>query len=88
MYNCYISKEIPFTRTDTSGPSGAGKEKEDAGTLAGILRLFGLEQIDGGDVLLLLILLFLAREGDDLEMLITLGLALLMGGGKKDGQME
>lgn len=88
MYNRYITKQTPFTRADTSGPSRVGKEKEDAGALAGILRLFGLETIDSGDVLLLLILLFLAREGDDLEMLITLGLALLMGRGTKEDQME
>ena len=88
MYNRYIPNDIPFTRVETPGHRPFGGKKEDAGTLTGILRLFGLEQIDSGDVLLLLILLFLAREGDDLEMLITLGLALLMGLGKKDDQME
>ncbi len=88
MYNRYIPNDIPFTRVEPPGHGTSGGKKEDAGTLTGILRLFGIEQIDSGDVLLLLILLFLAREGDDLEVLITLGLALLMGVGKKDDQME
>ena len=88
MYNRYIPNDVPFTRVESSTHGPSGRKKEDAGTLTGILRLFGMEQIDSGDVLLLLILLFLAREGDDLEMLITLGLALLMGLGKKDDQME
>lgn len=84
MYNRYIPSDIPFARVESSGYSPSNEKKEDAGMLTGILRLFGVEQIDSGDVLLLLILLLLAREGDDLEMLITLGLALLMGLGKKD----
>ena len=35
--------------------------------------------LDTGDVLLLLILLFLFLEGDDMELVITLGLLLLLG---------
>lgn len=88
MYNRYIPNNIPFTRVDPPVYGSSHAKKEDAGTLTGILRLLGLEQIDSGDVLLLLILLFLAREGDDLEILITLGLALLLGKSKKEDQME
>ncbi len=86
MYNRYVPKDTPFAPVEHPRPPG--REKTDAGTLAGILRGFGLEGIDSGDILLLLILLFLAREGDDLELLITLGLALLMGRGKQKDQME
>lgn len=88
MYNRYIPKDTPYAPVEHSRPSSYGEEKTDAGTLAGILRKLGLEQIDSGDILLLLILLFLAREGDDLELLITLGLALLMGRGKQEDQIE
>ncbi|MFR4559849.1 MAG: hypothetical protein ACLT5P_00595 [Flavonifractor plautii] len=38
-----------------------------------------LDGLDTGDVLLLLILLFLFLEGDDMELVITLGLLLLLG---------
>ena len=53
--------------------------------LKGVLRTFSLDGIDTGDILLVLIILFLYLEGDDLEMVITLGLMLLFGLGK-DGQ--
>ena len=36
-------------------------------------------KLDSGDLLLFLILLLLLKEGDDLEMIIALGLTLLMG---------
>lgn len=66
-----------------------GKEKN-AG-IAGILRALHLEELDSGDILLLLIILFLILEGDDLEMVITLGLMLLLSlgdAGKENGQKE
>lgn len=47
--------------------------------LAGLLKGLKLEELDTGDILLLLILLFLFLEGDDLELIITLGLLLLLG---------
>jgi len=46
--------------------------------LAGILKLLKLEELDTGDVLLLLIMLFLFLEGDDMELIITLGLILIL----------
>lgn len=59
-------------------PSGEG-----AG-LSGLLKLLHLESIDSGDVLLLLIMLYLLVEGDDLELVIALGLTLLMGLGENE----
>jgi len=54
------------------------------GGIGALLRSFGLEELDTGDVLLFLIILFLLSEGDELDLLITLGLSLLMGlGGEK-----
>jgi len=47
--------------------------------LSGFLKTLRLDKIDSGDVLLLLIMLYLLVEGDDLELVIALGLTLLMG---------
>ena len=57
-----------------------GSGQQAAKGLSGLLKGLKLDSLDAGDVLLLLILLFLALEGDDnLELLITLGLILLLG---------
>ena len=50
------------------------------------LTALKLEDIDPGDILLLLIILFLLVEGDDLELVIALGLVLLMGLGDREGE--
>ena len=55
-----------------------------SGLLAGegagrLLKAAGLSSVDKGDVLLLLIILFLLAEGDDLDLVIALGLVLLTG---------
>ena len=48
--------------------------------LDGVLKRFSLEKFDTGDILLVLIILFLYLEdGDNLELVITLGLLLLLG---------
>lgn len=48
--------------------------------LSGLLKNFHLEKLDSGDILLVLILLFLFLERDDnLELVITLGLLLVFG---------
>ena len=47
--------------------------------LSGVLKHFSLENFDTGDILLVLIILFLYLEGDNLELVITLGLMLLLG---------
>ncbi len=48
--------------------------------LGGVLKHFSLENFDTGDILLVLIILFLYLEdGDNLELVITLGLLLLLG---------
>lgn len=66
-----------------------GGEDKNAG-MAGILKSLHLEDLDSGDILLLLIILFLFLEGDNIELVITLGLMLLLGLGdeKKDDQKE
>ena len=47
--------------------------------LSGLLKSLHLDKIDSGDVLLLLIMLYLMKEGDDMELVIALGLTLIMG---------
>ena len=47
--------------------------------LEGVRKHFSLENFDTGDILLVLIILFLYLEGDNLELVITLGLMLLLG---------
>lgn len=65
----------------------SGKER---GGLTSLLKSLHLENIDTGDILLLLIILYLLVEGDDLELVIALGLVLIMGLGDrdKDGEKE
>lgn len=56
-----------------------GKEGGAGSGLSGLLKTLHLDNIDTGDILLLLIMLYLLVEGDDLELVIALGLTLLMG---------
>ena len=67
---------LPDFLTGREGTSllAAGKE-----SLSGLLKALHLENIDPGDILLLLIVLYLLVEGDDLELVIALGLVLLIG---------
>lgn len=59
------------------------------GGLSGLLKNFHLEKLDRGDILLILILLFLFLERDDnLELVITLGLLLAFGLFGKDEESE
>ena len=64
-------------------------EDKNAG-IAGILKALHLEELDSGDILLLLIILFVFLEGDNIELVITLGLMILMGLGeeRKEDQKE
>ena len=63
-------------------PPGAAdppKKGEKKGLLSGLFKGLKLEGLDAGDILLLLIILFLFLEGDDMELIITLGLLLILG---------
>lgn len=63
-----------------SSPKGSNPLEGITGKLGGLLKNFHLEELDSGDILLVLILLFLFLESDDnLELVITLGLLLLFG---------
>ena len=72
-----------------SPPKGAGLLEGITGRLGGLLKGVHLEKLDSGDILLVLILLFLFLESDDnLELVITLGLLLLFGLFGKEGSEE
>lgn len=66
---------------DGLGSLFSGKER---GGLSGLLKTLKLDDIDTGDILLLLIILYLLVEGDDLELVIALGLVLIMGFGDSE----
>lgn len=55
-------------------PHGGGKK----GILSGILEKLNLKDIDTGDLLLLVLIFLLFREGEDDELLIALGLLLIL----------
>ncbi len=48
------------------------------GLISGILEKLNLNNLDTGDLLLLVLLFLLFREGEDEELLIALGLLLIM----------
>ena len=81
MYNPYLSQSWE----DRMGPSQPLRTKapppsrEKAG-LGGLLKGLTFEEQDTGDVLLMLILLFLFLDDreENLELLITLGLMLIL----------
>ena len=54
----------------------------EGGGLSGLLKTLRLDSLDAGDILLLLIILYLLVEGDDLDLVIALGAVLLMGLGE------
>ena len=72
---------LPFSIASLLGGGTRG-----GGGLTGLLRSLKLDRLDSGDILLLLIVLLLLWEGDDLELVIALGLALIMGLGDEDGK--
>ena len=73
----------PPTNTQRPPPppqKGANPLDGIVGGLGGLLKHFHLEKLDSGDILLVLILIFLFLEREDnTEMVITLGLLLVFG---------
>ena len=92
MYNRYIPNGMSYTRIPEEDGPASRQDQEAAqrhteepadshvsASLSKLLNSLKLTGLDKGDILLLLILLFLFLEGDDLEIVITLGLLLLLG---------
>ena len=71
----------PFDRSALLFGGGEG------GGISALLKTLKLDSLDSGDILLLLIVLFLLVEGDDIELVIALGLVLIMGlNGEKENK--
>lgn len=87
MYNRYIPKGGSYTRVteedappfSPSAPQSEAAPQGKKSGLAGLLKGLKLDSLDSGDILLVLILLVLFLDGDDTELMITLGLLLLLG---------
>ena len=79
MYNPYLPQSRQFPEAGPPPPTADAAPREKKG-LRALLAGLKLEELDTGDVLLLLILLFLFLDDreDNLELLITLGLMLLL----------
>ena len=86
MYNRYIRNDmgqyerIPPPEGGAYGPPPPPPSGGDSrrGFLSGILSKLKLENIDTGDLLLLLIIFLLFKDGEDEELLIALGLLLIL----------
>ena len=81
MYNPYLKQS--WEDREGLSPAGGGASPAPSAEkkgLGGLLKALKLEDLDTGDVLLLLILLFLFLDDreDNLELLITLGLMLIL----------
>ena len=88
MYNRYSPNGTAYTRISEPEPAPPpppprrkDKAEKKEGLLSGLFKSLKLEELDSGDVLLLLILLLLLLDGDDMELVIALGLILLLGFG-------
>lgn len=79
MYNPYLSQGWADRMGRLSPPKKAATAEKKSG-LGELLKGLKLEELDTGDVLLLLILLFLFLDDreENLELLITLGLMLIL----------
>lgn len=94
MYHQYMHGSFsPIVQSSKSSGSNCTSQNENikqksthaafkgglSGLLSGLEKPELLSKFDAGDILLILIILFLFREGDNLELVITLGLMLLFG---------
>ena len=75
----HTPKQEPHTAQHNSRSSSPlGNLLGADGLLSGILGKLKLSEIDSGDLLLLVILFLLFRDGEDEELLIALGLVLIL----------
>ena len=92
MYNRYMYGSFapvlpsPSSEERDTASKPSAKQPAKKGAQAGLSALLGslnlqklVKRFDAGDILLMLIILFLCYEGDNLELVITLGLILLIG---------
>lgn len=68
-----------FAKKEKSPPKPVPEDSGEGGFLEGLKTRFHLEDIDSGDILLVIIVIYLMLEGDDkLELAITMGILALM----------
>lgn len=68
-----------FSKKEKPLPRSQEKEEGTGGAFQGLKERLHLEDIDSGDVLLVIIVIYLMLEGDDtLELAITMGILALM----------
>lgn len=80
MYNAYIPGGEPYEKIpEDRDPPGFQNlfGKEGSGAFSGLLEKLGLHKMDRGDLLLLLLLFLLWREGDSFDWVLLAALALL-----------
>lgn len=84
MYNAYIPGCEPYEKIPEETPPGSEqvqkpppKEAGSLGGLSSLLKKLGLGKLESGDLLLLLILFLLFREGDKFDSVLFLALAAI-----------
>ena len=79
MYNAYLPGGEPYeTIPEDHDPPGFHRLFEKEGSaISGLLKKLGLHKLDSGDLLLLLLLFLLWREGDSFDWVLLAALALL-----------
>lgn len=82
MYNAYIPGPQPYEKIPEESPPGFDAASSSLlgsklGGLSGLLKKFGLDRLDSGDLLLLLILFLLLREKDQWDPILLLALAFV-----------
>ena len=83
IYNAYIPGGGPYEKIPEELPPGFESMfssllgSKGTGGLSGLLGKLGLGKLDSGDILLLLILFLLWREGDHFDLVLLLALAFL-----------
>ena len=84
IYNAYIPGGVPYEKIPEGSPPGRDSHassvsgKSSGSPLAGLSGLLGklnLNKLDSGDLLLLLILFLLLKEGDGSDWVLLLALA-------------
>ncbi len=94
MYSHYMNGKFAPLKQEQPGPPHKRDQAQApsspissiSGLLKGLAPQSFLQDLDSGDILLLLIILFLFLESDNLELVITLGILFLLGfGDTQDG---
>lgn len=75
---CVTPKHTGEREPPREAHSAYASPKGPEGMLSGLLSRFKLSDIDAGDLLLLVLIFLLFRDGEDEELLIALGLLLIL----------